>query len=97
LSQPKNGSLRLAPSGAHRAEAVTAAALRVNSEHWHRKQPYRLLIVDDSALMRKVTHLAFPATKFEVEEAENGFGALAQLSLAKHPSDAIGAHGHPWR
>jgi CheY-like chemotaxis protein len=57
----------------------------------------RLLIVDDSALMRKVTHLAFPATKFEVEEAENGSGALAQLSLAQHPSDAIGAHGHPWR
>ena len=57
----------------------------------------RLLIVDDSALMRKVTHLAFPATKFEVEEAENGFGALAQLSLAQQPLDVIGAHGQPWR
>jgi CheY-like chemotaxis protein len=40
----------------------------------------RLLIVDDSALMRKVTHLAFPATKFEVEEAENGFGAPSPRS-----------------
>ena len=49
----------------------------------------RLLIVDDSALMRKVTHLAFPGAKFEIEEAENGFGALAQLSLAQQPFDVI--------
>jgi two-component system, chemotaxis family, chemotaxis protein CheY len=49
----------------------------------------RLLIVDDSALMRKVTHLAFPKSHFEIEEAENGFGALAQLSLAQQPFDVI--------
>ena len=49
----------------------------------------RLLIVDDSPLMRKVTHLAFPGAKFEIEEAENGYGALAQLSLAQQPFDVI--------
>ena len=49
----------------------------------------RLLIVDDSALMRKVTHLAFAGKKYELEEADNGFGALAQLSLAQQPFDVI--------
>ena len=49
----------------------------------------RLLIVDDSALMRKVTHLAFPEKKYELEEADNGYGALAQLSLAQQPFDVI--------
>jgi two-component system, chemotaxis family, chemotaxis protein CheY len=49
----------------------------------------RLLIVDDSALMRKVTRLAFPSAKHDLEEADNGFGALAQLSLAERPFDVI--------
>jgi two-component system, chemotaxis family, chemotaxis protein CheY len=49
----------------------------------------RLLIVEDSELIRKVTRLAFPGAKYELEEAENGFGALAQLSLAQQPFDAI--------
>jgi two-component system chemotaxis response regulator CheY len=49
----------------------------------------RLLIVDDSALMRRVTHLAFPGKKYEIEEADNGYGALAQLSLAQQPFDVI--------
>lgn len=49
----------------------------------------RLLIVDDSALIRKVTHLAFPEKKYELEEADNGYGALAQLSLAQQPFDVI--------
>jgi two-component system, chemotaxis family, chemotaxis protein CheY len=49
----------------------------------------RLLIVDDSALMRKVTHLAFPGKQYELEEAENGYGGLAQLSLAQQPFDVI--------
>ena len=39
--------------------------------------------------MRKVAHLAFPGAKFKIEEAENGFGALAQLSLAEQPFDVI--------
>jgi two-component system, chemotaxis family, chemotaxis protein CheY len=49
----------------------------------------RLLIVDDSELIRKVTRLAFPGTKYDLEEAENGYGALAQLSLAQQPFDVI--------
>jgi two-component system, chemotaxis family, chemotaxis protein CheY len=49
----------------------------------------RLLIVDDSELIRKVTRLAFPGTKYDLEEAENGYGALAQLSLAQRPFDVI--------
>ena len=49
----------------------------------------RLLIVDDSALMRKVTHLAFPGKRYEIEEAGSGFGALAQLALAQRPFDVI--------
>ncbi len=39
--------------------------------------------------MRKVTHLAFTRKKYELEEAENGYGALAQLSLAQQPFDVI--------
>ena len=49
----------------------------------------RILIVDDSSLMRKATRMAFPAGKHEVEEADNGFGALAQLALAPQPFDVI--------
>jgi two-component system, chemotaxis family, chemotaxis protein CheY len=48
-----------------------------------------LLIVDDSTLIRKVTHLAFPGAQYQLEEAENGYGALAQLSLAQQPFDVI--------
>ena len=39
--------------------------------------------------MRKVTRLAFPGTKHDLEVAENGYGALAQLSLAPQPFDVI--------
>jgi two-component system chemotaxis response regulator CheY len=49
----------------------------------------RILIVDDSSLMRKVTRLAFPGGKHELKEAENGYGALAQVSLAQRPFDVI--------
>jgi two-component system chemotaxis response regulator CheY len=49
----------------------------------------RLLIVDDSELMRKVTRLAFPGAKYDLEEADNGYGGLAQLSLAERPFDVI--------
>ena len=57
----------------------------------------RVLIVDDSALMRKVTHLAFGWKKYELEEADSGYGALAQLSLAQQPFDVKSAlAGYLW-
>ena len=56
----------------------------------HRRKPrLRLLIVEDSDLIRKVSRLAFPGSDFDIEEAENGYGALAQLSLAQQPFDVI--------
>ena len=56
----------------------------------HRRKPrLRLLIVEDSVLIRKVSRLAFPGAEFDIEEAENGYGALAQLSLAQQPFDVI--------
>jgi len=48
----------------------------------------RLLIVDDSDLIRKVTRLAFRTTA-ELSEATNGIEALAALSTAHGPFDAI--------
>jgi CheY-like chemotaxis protein len=48
----------------------------------------RLLIVDDSELMRKVTRLAFRSTA-ELSEATNGIEALAVLSTSHQPFDAI--------
>jgi CheY-like chemotaxis protein len=41
----------------------------------------RLLIVDDSELMRKVTRLAFRSTA-ELSEATNGIDALAVLATS---------------
>jgi two-component system chemotaxis response regulator CheY len=49
----------------------------------------RLLIVEDSELIRKVTHLAFPTKEHEIHEAANGVEALALLSSAGEPFDAI--------
>jgi two-component system chemotaxis response regulator CheY len=49
----------------------------------------RLLIVEDSALMRRLTRAAFAAKEYEIEEADNGYGGLAQVSLARQPFDAI--------
>ncbi|HYC32442.1 MAG TPA: response regulator [Gemmatimonadales bacterium] len=48
----------------------------------------RLLIVEDSALIRKVTRLAFPSRSHELHEAENGVQAMALLAHAA-PFDAI--------
>jgi two-component system, chemotaxis family, chemotaxis protein CheY len=48
----------------------------------------RLLIVDDSELMRKVTRLAFRGAA-DIEEATNGLEALARIATARHPFDAI--------
>jgi two-component system, chemotaxis family, chemotaxis protein CheY len=47
----------------------------------------RLLIVEDSELIRKVTRLAFP--RDELHDAANGLDALARLAAAREPFDAI--------
>ena len=49
----------------------------------------RLLIIEDSALIRKVTHLAFPSREHELHEAENGADALALMDQAADTFDAI--------
>jgi two-component system, chemotaxis family, chemotaxis protein CheY len=51
--------------------------------------PMRLLIVEDSKLIRKVTRLAFPAKEHELHEAEDGQAALALLDVATEPFDAV--------
>jgi two-component system chemotaxis response regulator CheY len=49
----------------------------------------RLLIVEDSELIRKVTRLAFPSRQHELHEAENGRRALEILGGGLEPFDAI--------
>jgi two-component system chemotaxis response regulator CheY len=49
----------------------------------------RLLIVEDSELIRKVTRLAFPRREHEIVEAENGLEALGVLDGATQPFDVI--------
>jgi CheY-like chemotaxis protein len=49
----------------------------------------RLLIVEDSPLIRKVTRLAFPAREHQLVEAEDGQMALTVLDGAAEPFDAI--------
>jgi two-component system, chemotaxis family, chemotaxis protein CheY len=49
----------------------------------------RLLIVEDSELIRKVTRLAFPPKEHELYEAEDGQAALELLDAAAQPFDAI--------
>ena len=49
----------------------------------------RLLIVEDSELIRKMTSLAFPSKEHELQEAENGLKALALLAGTGRPFDAI--------
>jgi two-component system, chemotaxis family, chemotaxis protein CheY len=49
----------------------------------------RLLIVEDSALIRSVTRLAFPAAAHELHEAENGRQALELLDRTIEPFDAV--------
>jgi CheY-like chemotaxis protein len=49
----------------------------------------RLLIVEDSALIRKVTRLAFPSREHELHEAENGIEALGLIDGTDQPFDAI--------
>ena len=49
----------------------------------------RLLIVEDSKLIRKVTRLAFPAKEHDLCEAEDGQAALDIMDAASEPFDAI--------
>ena len=49
----------------------------------------RLLIVEDSALIRSVTRLAFPSATHELVESENGRLALELLDRTLQPFDAI--------
>jgi CheY-like chemotaxis protein len=49
----------------------------------------RLLIVEDSELIRKVTRLAFPFREHELYEAEDGQAALELLDNTAEPFDAI--------
>jgi len=49
----------------------------------------RLLIVEDSQLIRKVTRLAFPPKVHDLYDAEDGYAALKLLDAATEPFDAI--------
>jgi two-component system, chemotaxis family, chemotaxis protein CheY len=49
----------------------------------------RLLIVEDSELIRKVTRLAFPFKEHALYEAEDGQAALELLDNTAEPFDAI--------
>jgi CheY-like chemotaxis protein len=49
----------------------------------------RLLIVEDSALIRKLAQLAFPPPAYEIQDAANGLEGLTRLANARHPFEAI--------
>jgi two-component system chemotaxis response regulator CheY len=49
----------------------------------------RLLIAEDSGLIRSVTRLAFPPAMHQLVEAENGRQALELLDRKLEPFDAI--------
>jgi CheY-like chemotaxis protein len=49
----------------------------------------RLLIVEDSELIRKMASLAFPSNEHELHGAENGLKALELLATSSRPFDAI--------
>jgi CheY-like chemotaxis protein len=49
----------------------------------------RVLVVEDSPLVRKMYGLAFPKREHEVTAAEDGLKALTAISHAKHPYDLI--------
>ena len=48
-----------------------------------------LLVIEDSALIRKVTRLAFPSAAHELVDAEDGREALDILDRSLQPFDAI--------
>ena len=49
----------------------------------------RLLVVEDSALVRKMYGLAFPKREHELTAVENGRIALAAIAESKQPYDLI--------
>jgi two-component system, chemotaxis family, chemotaxis protein CheY len=49
----------------------------------------RLLIVEDSQLIRKVTRLAFPPKEHDLFDAEDGEAALKLVDAATEPFDAV--------
>jgi two-component system, response regulator, stage 0 sporulation protein F len=49
----------------------------------------RLLVVEDSPLLRKMFGLAFPQQFHELGQAENGHQALEMLQRADRPFDAV--------
>ena len=49
----------------------------------------RLLVVEDSPLLRKMFGLAFPNQLHELGQAENGRDAIALLSAMREPFDAV--------
>ena len=53
----------------------------------------RLLVVEDSPLLRKMFGLAFPNQTNDLEPAENGRSAMALLAASGEPFDAV---QKPW-
>jgi two-component system, chemotaxis family, chemotaxis protein CheY len=49
----------------------------------------KLLIIEDSPLVRRMYGLAFPRREHEIIEAENGLEALDALAAASDPFDVI--------
>jgi len=49
----------------------------------------RLLVVEDSPLLRKMFGLAFPQQFHELGQAENGRQAIELLTTARNPFDAV--------
>jgi CheY-like chemotaxis protein len=54
-----------------------------------RELPMRLLVVEDSPLLRKMFGLAFPQQLNELRQAENGRQAIAILADSRTPFDAV--------
>jgi CheY-like chemotaxis protein len=49
----------------------------------------KLLIIEDSPLVRRMYELAFSRREHDLVEAENGLEALDALAAASHPFDVI--------
>lgn len=49
----------------------------------------KLLIIEDSPLVRRMYGLAFPRREHDLVEAENGIEALDAIATASHPFDII--------
>jgi two-component system, chemotaxis family, chemotaxis protein CheY len=52
-------------------------------------RPMRLLVVEDSPLLRKMFGLAFPTQLHELRQAENGREAIDLLARSATPYDAV--------